>query len=256
MMTMTEQDESRLDYDTRAAEYARHRKIHPEVLRELIASDLFQPETRVLDVGCGTGNYAAALTVATSCRVSGIDQSQRMLEWARHAAPWDSLAQSGAESLPFADDAFDVVMSTDVIHHIHDRDAYFREAARVLRPAGHVVTVTDSHDTIPRRRPLSSHFPETISVELQRYPPVPTLLEEMARAGFIEPRLVEVSRDYDLDDIQAYRDQAFSSLHLIEEEAFRRGISRLEADLARGPIPCVSLYTMIWGAVQGDQNAE
>ena len=50
-------------------------------------------------------------------------------------------------------------------------------------------------------------------------------------------------------DIQAYRDRAFSSLHLIEEEAFRRGISRLEADLARGPIPCVSLYTMIWGSV-------
>jgi hypothetical protein len=77
----------------------------------------------------------------------------------------------------------------------------------------------------------------------------------MARAGFIEPRLVEVSRDYDLEDIQAYKDRAFSSLILIEEEAFRRGISRLEGDLARGPIPCVSLYTMIWGAVLGDQSA-
>ena len=72
----------------------------------------------------------------------------------------------------------------------------------------------------------------------------------MARAGFVEPRLVEVSRDYDLDDIQAYRDRAFSSLLLIDEEAFRRGISRLEADLARGPIPCVSLYTMIWGSAR------
>jgi len=255
MMTMTEQDESRLDYDTRAAEYARHRKIHPGVLRQLIASGLFQPETRVLDVGCGTGNYAAALTAATNCRVSGVDPSRRMLEWACDAAPWDSLVQSGAESLPFGDDAFDIVMSTDVIHHIRDRNAYFREAARVLRPDGRLVTITDSHDTIPQRRPLSSHFPETVDVELQRYPRVPTLLEEMARAGFIEPRLVEVSRDYDLEDIQAYKDRAFSSLILIEEEAFRRGISRLEADLARGPIPCVSLYTMIWGALPGNQSA-
>jgi hypothetical protein len=54
-----------------------------------------------------------------------------------------------------------------------------------------------------------------------------------------------------LEDIQAYRDRAFSSLVLIEEETFRRGISRLEADLARGPIPCVSLYTMIWAQVPG-----
>jgi len=255
MIAMAGEKENQLDYDARAAEYARHRKIHPEVLRQFIASGLFRPETRVLDVGCGTGNYAAALTAATSCRVSGVDPSGRMLEWACDAAPWDSLVRSGAESLPFSDDAFDVVMSTDVIHHILDRNAYFREAARVLRPDGRLVTITDSHDTIPRRRPLSSHFPETVDVELQRYPPVPTLLEEMARAGFIEPRLVEVSRDYDLEDIQAYKDRAFSSLILIEEEAFRRGISRLEADLALGPIPCVSLYTMIWGALPGDQSA-
>jgi ubiquinone/menaquinone biosynthesis C-methylase UbiE len=174
-----------------------------------------------------------------------------MLERARDAAPWEFLAQGSAESLPFPDNSYDVVMSTDVIHHIRDRDAYFSEAARVLRRGGHLVTITDSHDTIPRRRPLSSHFPETVSVELQRYPSVPRLLEEMARAGIVEPRLVEVSRSYDLDDIQAYRDRAFSSLLLIEEEAFRRGTSRLEADLARGPIPCVSLYTMIWGTLPG-----
>jgi ubiquinone/menaquinone biosynthesis C-methylase UbiE len=251
MIVMAEQTQNQIDYDRHATEFALHRKIHPDVIGELLASGLFRPETSVLDVGCGTGNYAAALAAATSCRFSGVDPSPRMLDSARAAAPWESLALSGAESLPFGDDAFDFVLSTDVIHHVRDRDAYFREAARVLRPGGHLVTVTDSHDTIPRRRPLSSHFPETVTVELQRYPPVSRLLQEMARAGFVEPRLVEVCRDYDLDDIQAYRDRAFSSLVLIEEEAFRRGIHRLEADLARGPIPCVSLYTMIWGQLPG-----
>jgi ubiquinone/menaquinone biosynthesis C-methylase UbiE len=240
-----------LDFDQRASEYARHRKIHPGVVCELVESGLFTPETRVLDVGCGTGNYAAALTEATGCRVSGIDPSQRMLDRARDAAPWESLVQGSAESLPFPRASFDVVISTDVIHHIADRDAYFSEVARVLRPSGHIVTVTDSHDDIPRRRPLSSHFPETVSVELQRYPPVPQLLEEMACAGFLEPRLVQVSHDYDLDDVDAYRDRAFSSLLLIDDEAFRRGIARLAADLTRGPIPCVSLYTIIWGTVPG-----
>jgi ubiquinone/menaquinone biosynthesis C-methylase UbiE len=235
-----------LDFDQRASEYSRHRKVHPGVVNELVESALFTPETRVLDVGCGTGNYAAALTNATGCRVSGVDPSQRMLDRARDAAPWEFLVQGSAESLPFPRDSFDVVMSTDVIHHIGDRDAYFSEVARVLRPSGHIVTVTDSHGDIPRRRPLSSHFPETVSVELRRYPPVPHLLTEMARAGFVEPRLVQVSHDYDLDDLAAYRDRAFSSLLLIDDEAFHRGIARLEADLERGPIPCVSLYTMIW----------
>lgn len=247
MSAMAKPNPFRLDFDGRVEVYARHRRVHPGVLQQLLASGIFGPETRVLDVGCGTGNYAAALTDATNCRVSGVDPSRRMLDKARDVAPWESLVQSSAESLPFGDDAFDVVMSADVIHHIGDRDAYFREAVRVLRPGGRLVTVTDSHDTIPRRRPLSSHFPETVNIELQRYPSGPTLLEEMARARFVAPREVEVSRDYQLDDIQAYQDRAFSSLLLIEEEAFRRGIRCLEADLARGPIPCVSLYTMIWG---------
>ena len=241
----------RLDFDGRVEEFVRHRRVHPEVLQELLASGLFRPESRVLDVGCGTGNYAAALIESTSCLVSGVDPSRQMLDAARASAPWESLGQGDAERLPFGDDSFDVVMSTDVIHHIADRDAYFREAVRVLRPGGHLVTITDSHDDIPRRRPLSSHFPETVTIELQRYPPVPRLLEEMARAGFVEPRVDDVSHDYNLDDIEPYRDRAFSSLLLIEDDAFRRGISRLEADLARGPIPCVSLYTMIWGQSPG-----
>jgi ubiquinone/menaquinone biosynthesis C-methylase UbiE len=174
-----------------------------------------------------------------------------MLDQAHDAAPWESLVQGSAERLPFPDNSFDVVMSTDVIHHIEDRDAFFSGAARVLRPARHIVTVTDSHDDIPCRRPLSNYFPQTVAIELQRYPPVPCLLTEMARAGFVEPRLGHVWHDYDLDDIEAYRDRAFSSLHLIEDDAFRRGIARLEADLARGPIPCVSLYTIIWGTAPG-----
>ena len=166
MNTMAKPHPFRLDFDGRVEEFARHRRVHPEVLQQLLASGFFGPETRVLDVGCGTGNYAAALNEATSCRVSGVDPSSRMLERARAAAPWESLARSSGESLPFGDDALDVVMSTDVIHHIGDRHAYFREAVRVLRPGGHLVTVTDSHDTIPRRRPLSRHFPETVHIEL------------------------------------------------------------------------------------------
>ena len=249
MSVMAEPNPFQLDFDGRVEEFVRHRRVHPEVLRQLLNIGLLGPETWALDVGCGTGNDAAALSEATGCRMSGIDPSAQMLDYARSVAPWESLTQGIAELLPFADASFDLVMSTDVIHHVRDRDAYFHEAARVLRRGGHIVTVTDSHDDIPLRQPLSSHFPETVSIELRRYPPVPKLLAEMSRAGFVESHVVEATHAYELIDIRAYRERAFSSLLLIDDDAFGRGVARLEADLAREPIPCVSRYTLIWGTL-------
>jgi ubiquinone/menaquinone biosynthesis C-methylase UbiE len=240
---------STIDYAAAAASYARHREIHLGVLAELVAHGEIGSESRVLDVGCGTGNYARSLVSVTGCRVSGVEPSARMRDRAISATAWEALLEARAEQLPFPDATFDLVMSTDVIHHVSDRNAYFAEAARVLRPGGHVVTVTDSHDDIRRRRPLSSHFPETVPVELARYPSIAALATEMERAGFVAQQTVEVARDYQLTDSQPYRDRAYSSLLLIDDAAFQRGLARLESALALGPIPCVSLYTLLWGTI-------
>ena len=247
MQVMADPNTKTVDYDYHAGVYAGHRRVHPGVVEALIADGPITATTRVLDVGCGTGNYAAVLSARTGCRFSGVEPSERMRDRARDAASWDSLAEGTAERLPFAGGQFDLVMSTDVIHHVGDRDAFFRDAMRVLVPGGRVVTVTDSHDDIPQRRPLSSHFPETVPIELQRYPAMSQLVAEMTGAGFQDVRLVHVSHEYELYDIQSYRNKAFSSLLLLDDEAFARGLRRLEDELAQGPIPCISLYTMIWG---------
>lgn len=247
MDVMTQTAPPALNYDHHAAGYAQHRKVHPGVVAELIADGHLDADTRVLDVGCGTGNYAAVLIERVGCRVSGVEPSAQMRGRARGAAPWVSLVAGSAESLPYADDSFDLVVSTDVIHHVGNRPAYFQEAMRVLAPGARIATVTDSHDDIPRRRPLSSHFPETVAIELDRYPATPRLVAEMTGAGFQDIRLVQVSHEYELNDVQPYRDKAFSSLLLLDDQAFAGGLRRLETDLIQGPISCVSLYTIVWG---------
>ncbi len=156
-----------------------------------------------------------------------------------------------AERLGFAAEAFSLVFSVDVIHHVSDKAAFYREATRILKPGGHVCTVTDSEEIIRRREVLSGYFPETVEVELARYPRLADLEGWMAEAGLASLGTVPVEEPFEISSAQPYRDKAFSSLHLISEEAWRVGLERLEQALARGPIQGASRYACLWGRKEG-----
>ena len=236
-----------IDYDKIASEYAQHRQVHPEVLRSLLLSSGVGKASKVLEVGCGTGNYIVALEAIASSSCWGIDPSEQMLSRARERSSTIHFQLGQAERLDFPPDLFDLVFSVDVIHHVGDRLAYFREAYRVLRTDGRVCTVTDSEWIIRHRQPLTVYFPETVEMELGRYPRIAELRDVMERVGFGEMAESTVEFAYQLTDIQAYRDKAFSSLLLIPEDAFQRGIERMEQDLSTGPIQCVPRYLLLWG---------
>jgi len=240
-------ESQRIDYDKIAAEYARHRRVHPRVLQALLETGGAGRTSQVLEVGCGSGNYIVALQSLSGAACWGIDPSEQMLSRARARSANIHFQSGRAERLDFAPGFFDLVFSVDVIHHLSHPPAYFQEASRVLRAGGRICTVTDSQEIIRHRRPLAAYFPETIEVELERYPRIAHLRELMERAGFGEIVETTVEWPYQLAGIQAYHDKAFSSLHLIPEAAFQRGIARMEKDLENGPIPCTSRYLLLWG---------
>ena len=51
----------------------------------------------------------------------------------------------------------------------------------------------------------------------------------------------------DVTDIGLWKNKASSTLNLIPEEAFQRGVARMEEDLKKDPIRWVSPYLLIWG---------
>jgi ubiquinone/menaquinone biosynthesis C-methylase UbiE len=238
----------KIDYDSLAREYAQHRQVQPKVLENLISVGKLDPASQVLDVGCGTGNYAVALEKTIGCTCWGIEPSEQMLSTARARTQRAHFKLGRAEQLDYPAEFFDVVFSVDVIHHVSNRPKYFPEAYRVLKQGGKVCTATDSEEIIRQRQPLSVYFPETIEKELQRYPGASEVRQMMRQAGFhnLEETVVEFA--YPLTDIRIYRDKAFSCLHLISPEAFERGIRRMEEDLQIAPIQCVSRYLLLWGA--------
>jgi SAM-dependent methyltransferase len=238
---------AREDYDELASDYQEHRETNPEVLKSILASSGLTPKSRVLEVGSGTGNYITAIQEATGCRAWGVDPSNEMLAAAREAGSRVNFAWGRGETLRFEDDFFDLVFSVDVIHHVRGREEYHREAHRVLRPGGLVCTVTDNEWIIRNRIPLSAYFPDTVERELERYPDETDLRNEMAWVGFRDLRREVVEHHYDLDDLGPYRAKAFSSLHLIEQGAWERGLRRMELDMGIGPLPCVARYLLLWG---------
>jgi SAM-dependent methyltransferase len=233
------------DYGALADKYAAHRRPHPGVLAALASA--LDASSRVLEIGCGTGNYLAELRSAVGCACTGVDPSPEMLAKLRQRDSSIEAMDGRAEALDLPSESYDLLYSVDVIHHVRDRAAAFAEAFRVVAAGGSLCTVTDSEWILKNRAPLSVYFPETVDVELRRYPRIESLREEMERAGFVRLREDVVEHSSLLCDSSAYRDKVFSSLLRLDDEAFRRGLARMDADLARGPIPSVARYLVLRG---------
>lgn len=99
-------------------------------------------DSRVLDIGCGTGGPARYLANTYGCRVDGIDLTPELIETGQVLTERCGLAgrvvlQIGdALDLPYPDQAFDVVWCQNVTMNIPDKARFLAQAFRVLKPGG------------------------------------------------------------------------------------------------------------------------
>jgi ubiquinone/menaquinone biosynthesis C-methylase UbiE len=102
---------------------------------------------RVLDIGTGSGRLAIELARARGCRfeIVALDISPDMLDMARENARRYGVedriefVRASADSLPFEDRSFDLVISYASLHHWLHPETVFNEIARVTQKGGHVI---------------------------------------------------------------------------------------------------------------------
>jgi len=121
-----------------------------------------KPGESVLDVCCGTGDFAFELAerVSPGGHVVGCDFSEPMLDLAREKAARESstgvrFEWADALSLPYDSERFDAVTVGFGVRNFADRDRGLRELTRVLRPGGRLVVL---EFTQPRRPPFSTFY--------------------------------------------------------------------------------------------------
>lgn len=133
----TYDDKWSISYDERCIDYARGRF-------DAVAGDQPLPYGRALELGCGTGFFLLNLMqggIATKGSVT--DLSPGMVKVALRNAENLGLDVDGrvadAETIPYEDNTFDLVVGHAVLHHIPDVEKSLREVLRVLKPGGRYV---------------------------------------------------------------------------------------------------------------------
>jgi len=92
---------------------------------------------RVLDVGCGAGDFCEAIKFyRPDLEIFGIDLSQKAIKVAKKRVQKAVFKVADAQELPFKDDYFDAVVCFDLIEHVEFPQKVLGEIYRVLKPGG------------------------------------------------------------------------------------------------------------------------
>ena len=145
-----------LQFDEETSRKVESLYLTPDVVaqrRKVLDALKLREGEQVLDIGSGPGllAYDMAASVGPDGRVCGIDISEDMLTMSRKRCveqPWTEFQRADATSLPYANDSFDAVVSTQVYEYVADIPAALAELHRVGRPSGRVVVLDTDYGSL------------------------------------------------------------------------------------------------------------
>jgi len=155
-----------------------YRGMHDIALR-LLRRTLPARPSRILEAGCGTGNFALKAAKEFGCPVDVMDLAAEGLRYAR-ANGLQRMVQADIRALPIASDQYECVLSLDVLIHLErgTERAAVAELARVTRPGGFLMIRVAALDALRSRHSAFTH-------ERQRF--TKARLLRLARENGLEP---------------------------------------------------------------------
>lgn len=250
---------ARIDYDQQTATaYKAAREIPRDGLadwREAIARHLRpSPGMTLVDIGAGTGQFAAAFSDWFGVSVLAVEPSAAMRGQIPREKAIEAL-EGDAGSLPIPDESADAAWLSNVIQHIANLRVAAHEIRRVLRPGAPVLIRGGmSNPGGYGRIELFRWFPEAARTA-DTFPTVEDTCEAFAAAGFRQEALEQIRETYPttladfLGQVDTFRQADTTMRHLTEEE-FLRGKERLQsavrdAEKTANPEPRKSWFDLL-----------
>lgn len=232
---------ARLCYDEQtAAAFKAVREVPRDGLsewREAVRRHLHPSQgTTLVDIGAGTGQFAAAFSDWFGLSVLAVEPSAAMRAQIPRT-PAIQVFEGDAAALPLPDESADAAWLSLVIHHIPDLEAAAHEIRRVFRPGAPVLL----RQGFPGRLQgveLVRWFPETART-VDAYPSVQDTCDAFAAAGFRQEALERVRETYPisladfLGQVDTFR-HADTTMRGLTEEEFLRGKERLRRAVRQG----------------------
>jgi len=206
---------------------------------DALKSSIPEQEIRkILDLGCGTGRFSAALGKAFECSVVGVEPSSAMLNVAMSQnEPNVEWMQGQAENIPLENQAVDLVFMSQVFHHLIQPQQALREINRVLTSAGYLAIRNGTREYNKELEWLR-FFPEALEIEDKRTPSQQELKESVCGQSF---ELISQRTIYQLfaasyaEYFEKVSQRGLSALIVISNQAFQSGLHRFQNWVSRQP---------------------
>jgi ubiquinone/menaquinone biosynthesis C-methylase UbiE len=218
------------------------RRYRPEALDRwvplLLEVGKVTPQDRVIDVGCGTGGITEALGRRSRSPAVGVDTAADLLAFAVERRP-SRLARfmfGDACHLPLADETFDCVIASLVVHQVANRHLALTEFNRVLGRRGNLVVRTVEPEDAAERVPYR-YFPSMKALQYARMPTSTVFSAELESADFhvLAVRRVKHRTRVDVEDAASlFRDEAARKYPWLTHDEIAVGIQQMRLDADSG----------------------
>jgi ubiquinone/menaquinone biosynthesis C-methylase UbiE len=210
-------------YDHIGRDYNSTRKPDPFIMERIIyhLSNKNSLPCKMLDVGCGTGNY----TIPLACLgfdFTGIDPSDLMLKEAGLKSDQVDWVQGTAEELAFSPGSFDAVLCMLTIHHWKSLEKGIENIFKTLKKQGRLVIFTSTAKQMEGYW-LNHYFPEMMKKSVAAMPSFDLIKDRCIKSGFYSVEAEKYLIQEGLQDLFLFSGKNNPSLYFNAD--IRKGIS-------------------------------